>query len=382
MLAAKESVEMNVSDRQPLDLNRAREHAVAEYKQPVLLLEERLLREAAQRFMAAMPRVTPHFAVKCNPVPEVLSIFKQEGVGFEIASKKELQLLLDQGVPGSEVFYSNPIKSNEHLQFAIDNGVEWYVIDSADELRKVHALKPDAKFYLRLYTSNEGSVWELSSKFGASQEDATNIMHAAVKLQADLAGVTFHAGSQCLNIDNWLIGIRAARKTFDEMLELGFKPRLLNLGGGYPMSLGEPAPTIEEIGAAIDKELKVFPDDVKIIAEPGRYLVSGAGSFVCRVIGTASRGEKRWLYLDAGYYGGLDEVGVMPYVIHTERSGKQREWHLAGPTCDSIDMFKKTHYLPEDLQADDFVYVESAGAYTNATACEFNGFSIPEVKVI
>ncbi|WP_019529155.1 type III PLP-dependent enzyme [Dasania marina] len=364
------------------DTNTLHQCVTDNYQRPTLLLEERLLRAKARRFMAAMPRVQPHFAVKCNPIAEILSIFHDEGVRFEIASKKELEQLIEIGVNPKEAFYSNPIKSPEHLQFAVDNGVEWYVVDCIDELNKVYQAKPDAKFYLRLHTSNEGSTFELSSKFGATGSDVSEIIQTAAALKADLAGVTFHAGSQCLNVQNWVIGIRAARAAFDEMLAAGLKPRLLNLGGGYPVELAKPVPSIEEIGVAVNAELAAFPDDVHVIAEPGRFLVADSGHFICRVAGTATRGGQRWLYLDTGFYGGLMEFDDLPYCLKTDREGELINWRLAGPTCDSIDTFALGYDLPADLQADDFVYITSGGAYTNSTASNFNGFDLPDIKII
>ncbi len=372
-----------LSLRQRADLDWLRSLVNAQtYQQPTLLLRENIIRQKARCFKAAMPRVNPHFAVKCNPLPEVLGFLNEEGVGFEVASQKELEALLDLGVNPAEVYYSNPIKSPLHLQFAVDHGVEWYVIDSVDELRKVHRAKPDAKMYVRIYTSNKGAAWELSSKFGANESDVTDILRVGRELNADLGGVTFHAGSQCMNVQNWVGGIRTARKVFDQMISLGFNPRLLNIGGGYPVELTEPVPSIEIIGAAIQAELAAFPDSVHVIAEPGRYMVADAGYFVCRVVGTASRGEKRWLYMDAGVYGGLIEMTDMPFNLHTDRSGEKIAWHLAGPTCDSIDVFKTPCQLPADLQADDFIYLEAGGAYINSTACDFNGFAVPVVKIV
>ncbi|MEH6605941.1 MAG: type III PLP-dependent enzyme, partial [Pseudomonadales bacterium] len=338
-----------------------RELITNNYQRPFLLIESDLLRLKAQRFVASMPRVQPHYAVKCNPTPAILSVFHQEGVRFEIASKKELEQLLQLGVKPKEVFYSNPIKAPDHLAFAVKAGVEWYVVDSVDELIKVHKAKPDAKFYLRIHTSNEGSTFQISSKFGARGSDVSAIIDKAVELNADLAGVTFHAGSQCLKVENWVVGIRAARKVFDEMLAKNLSPRLLNLGGGYPVELGQPVPSIEEIGAAISIELHAFPQGVQVIAEPGRFLVADTGTYVCRVAGTATRGGQRWLYLDAGFYSGLMELDDMPYRFQTDRNGESIGWRIAGPTCDPIDSFKNSYNLPADLQADDFIYIQHGG---------------------
>ena len=65
------------------------------------------------------------------------------------------------------MFYSNPIKSRESIAYAAAKGVEWFVVDSVDELRRIHEVKPDAKQYLRIATPNIGSDWPLSGKFGA-----------------------------------------------------------------------------------------------------------------------------------------------------------------------------------------------------------------------
>ncbi|KKK59559.1 hypothetical protein LCGC14_3033180, partial [marine sediment metagenome] len=292
------------------------------YVDPFLLVDTDILRHNASRFMAAMPRVQPHFAVKSNPDGRVLSCLGEEGVKFEIASKAELDALLDMNVPAEDIYYSNPVKSRRYLQHAADMGVEWYVIDSPEELEKVIAVKPDAKLYLRIYTTNEGSGYALSSKFGAHTKDINTIIDLAAELQADLAGVTFHVGSQCTNVNNWRVGIQAARKVFDQMIEAGLKPRLLNLGGGYPVELGKPVPSIEEIGEIVNQELKVFPDSVRVIAEPGRFMVADAGYFVSQVVGKTSREGKTWLYIDAGFYGGLIELkDGLGYQMLTDRTG-------------------------------------------------------------
>ena len=132
-----------------------------------------------------------------------------------------------------------------------------------------------------------------------------------------------------------------------------------------------PIPSIEVIGNVVNEALKAFPAEVKVIAEPGRYLVSDAGYFVCRVLGTAARGSKRWLHLDAGLFGGIIETTEgLKYRIRTDRSGPDVTWNVAGPTCDSVDVILRDEPLPSDLQEGDFFYLRNAGAYTTAYASE------------
>jgi ornithine decarboxylase len=365
-----------------LDFEIVREAARQKYSRPFLIVDTAIVRGKVQRFRAAMPRVRPHYAVKANPDRRVLKVLAQEGVGFEIASTAELDLLLALGVPAAEVFYSNPMKSRDAVAYAAAKGVEWFVVDSLDELRRVHETKADAKLYLRIATPNIGSDWPLSGKFGAGAADARDIVALAAKIGADLAGVTFHVGSQCRNPENWRVALEKARNLFDQMLKAGLKPRLLNIGGGYPVRHVRPIPSIEVIGAVVNEGLKAFPDEVRVIAEPGRYLVSDAGYFVCRVIGTATRGGKLWMHWDAGMFGGIIETTEgLKYRIRTDRSGPDVAWTVAGPTCDSVDVVMRDEALPSDLQEGDFIYVHNAGAYTTAYASQFNGFPLPEVRV-
>lgn len=365
-----------------LDFEIVRQAASQKYTRPFLIVDTAIVRAKAQRFRAAMPRVRPHYAVKANPDRRVLKALIQEGCGFEIASTAELDLLLGLGVPAAEIFFSNPVKSRDSITYAAAKGVEWFVVDSLDEMRRVYEVKPNAKQYLRIAAPNIGSDWPLSGKFGAGASDAREIVNAAAKLGADLAGVTFHVGSQCRNPENWRVALEKARNLFDTMAKVGLKPRLLNVGGGFPVRHVKPIPSIETIGQVINDGLRAFPEDVQVIAEPGRYLVSDAGYFVCRVLGTATRAGKRWMHWDAGLFGGVIEASEgLRYKIRTDRSGPDVPWTVGGPTCDSVDIVMREEPLPSDLQEGDFIYIRNAGAYTTAYASQFNGFPLPEVRV-
>src|SRR5688500_1738430 len=365
-----------------LDFEIVRQAARQKYSRPFLIVDTAIVRGKVRRFRAAMPRVRPHYAVKANPDRRVLKVLAQEGTGFEIASTAELDLLAGLGVPAAEVFYSNPVKSRDSIAYAAAKGMEWFVVDSVDELRRVHEIKPDAKQYLRIATPNIGSDWPLSGKFGAGAGDARDIVALAARLGVDLAGVTFHVGSQCRNPENWRVALERSRALFDVMLKAGLKPRLLDIGGGYPVRHVKPIPSIETIGEVVNEGLKAFADDVQVIAEPGRYLVSDAGYFVCRVLGTATRAGKRWMHWDAGLFGGVIESSEgLKYRIRTDRAGPDIAWTVAGPTCDSVDIVMREEPLPSDLQEGDFVYIKNAGAYTTAYASQVNGFPLPEVQI-
>jgi len=126
----------------------------------------------------------------------------------------------------------------------------------------------------------------------------------------------------------------------------------------------------------VNECLKAFPEDVQVIAEPGRFLVSDAGYFVCRVLGTATRAGKRWMHWDAGLFRRRDREQRGPEVPHPHRALRPRHsLDVGGPTCDSVDIVMRDEPLPSDLQEGDFVYIKNAGAYTTAYASQFQRLS-------
>lgn len=353
------------------------------YTGPIVVMDRSLLIDNLQRFQSALPRISPHYAVKCLPDAKVLQTLWEQGSAFEIASQQELQQLLDLGVDASKILYSNPIKSPAHIYFAASQGIQWFAVDALEEMDKIIAIKPNASLYLRIHVSNEGSQFPLVGKFGALEQEIEEILLSAAKRGIHLAGVTFHVGSQCPEANNWCLGIQSAKRIFARMQDLGLKPQLLNIGGGFPVQINQTVPSIEDIANVINEEIEGLDPDIKIVAEPGRYFVASAASLVCRVVGTATRGGQRWLYLDTGFYGGLMEMSQgFDYTLTSDRSGKNCDWTIAGPTCDSIDVCQQHVSLPADLQADDFVYILCAGAYTISCASTFNGFPAPELVLI
>ena len=365
-----------------LDFETAREAARQKYQRPFLILDTAIVRQKLARFRAAMPRVRPHYAVKANPDRRVIKALAEERCGFAVGSGAELELLVSLCVEPKAICYSNPVKSRPTIAAAATLGVNHLVVDSVDELRRVHSINANARLYLRIAAPHIGSDRPLTGKFGAGTAEAREIITTAAKLGADLAGVTFYVGSQCRNPENWRVGIEKARTLFEAMTKAGLKPRLLDIGGGFPVRHVRPVPSIEAIGEVVNEALRAFPPEVEVIAEPGRYLVSEAGYFVCRVLATTARGSKRWMHWDAGLFGGMLEAGGgLKLRVRTERSGPDIPWHVAGPTCDSADVVLRDEPLPSDVQEGDFVYVPNAGGYTAAYACEFNGFPLPEVRV-
>lgn len=352
------------------------------YSSPLVITSKMRLKNNARRFMKAMPSVTPHYAVKANPDKEILKILMQEGVNFEIASVAELNLLMDLKVDPKSILFSNPIKSPKALKESLSYGVQWFAADTPEEVIKIAEIDDSARIFLRIAVSNEGSMWPLCEKFGSEMDAVQTLITAAKDNSVSIEGVSFHVGSQCSNVKNWLDGIERAVDIFSLLETAGMMPTLLNIGGGFPIQMSEKDPSIEEIGLNINEALKALPSSIKVVAEPGRYLIGSAGCLVTQIIGIATRKDSRWIYLDSGLYGGLMEMAEsFPTKIISERTDELSDWTLAGPTCDSIDVLGK-HKLPKSSQIDDLVFIPNLGAYCTTCGTDFNGFPPPKLVLV
>jgi len=203
-------------------------------------------------------------------------------------------------------------------------------------------------------------------------------------LELNVIGVSFHVGSKCGDTLVYESAIKDARNLFDYGKKCGFKMNTLDIGGGFPGAPKESPVTIEEIAKTINENVdKYFGDidDLKMIAEPGRYFASKSHTLVFNVIGKKKieeNNETKFLYyMNDGVYGCFNCLifdGALPEISpFTERNEKKYKSTMFGPTCDSMDTIARNIELPE-LVVGEWCYVENFGAYTQAAASNFNGF--------
>ena len=353
---------------------------------PFLLVDREKVREKVSLIGSHIRNAKVFYAVKANPDIEIIKFLNKLKTGFEIASEGELELLTSIGVDPSRIISSNPVKTLKFLKIAAKAGVNQFSFDSVDEVDKLVKYIPSSKVYVRLTVPNEGSEWPLSRKFGVEPDEALQLLSYAKEKGLNPVGITFHVGSQCTNIYNWNSALDKARTLWDMALGKGIPLRLLNIGGGYPITYTKSVVSIEAIEKNIDQLIyEKFPEDIDIHIEPGRAVVGDAGVFVTSVIGKAKRGDENWLYLDVGVFNGLMEsVGGIKYsyIVEARKNTKsKKQWTVAGPSCDSFDVIDQNVSLPEP-EVGSLVLILSCGAYTISYASEFNGFSIPKTILI
>ena len=353
---------------------------------PILHIGEKEILYAYSRIQKALPDFAIAYAIKANPHPRILNLLNKEKSYFEVASLKEIEILLEIGISPQRILYSNPIKPTSSIFFAYEKGIRYFTIDSIEELEKFRPLLPEVLLFVRIQVPNEGSLWPLGRKFGLEKEKWDYFLSTLLLQEIPLYGVSFHVGSQCERLESW----KKAMGEVEEFLSLAYQyalyPKALNIGGGFPVYLGRKIPSVEEIGEVIFSYIEkwrkkgIFLE--KYFAEPGRYIVAEAGILETEVIGVIKRNQETWVYINAGVFHGLMEsIEKIHYPVYFPSSSKEKkeEILLAGPTCDSLDTLYKVH-LPTP-KIGDKIYFLSTGAYTYVYSSFFNGFSPPHILI-
>lgn len=359
--------------------------AVKRHKSPLMLISRAALKKQYDKFKKHLPNVTPYYAIKANPHPEIIRYFIRLGAGFDVASANEMRTVLEMGASPDKIIFANTIKSVEDIAYAYKRRVKFMTFDNEAELYKIAKHCPGARVLVRIKVDNVGSTVELSLKFGADPDQAIFLLKKAKSLGLKPAGVAFHVGSQCINVDNYLKALSVSSVIFEEANQVGLELDTLDIGGGFPIRHFDDDDHVrfQDIARTIRKKMRrLFPKDTKFIAEPGRFLAGPAGTLVTQVIGRTFRNNKNYYYLNDGVY--ADFSGIVfdhcRYEFKALRRGQKFLCALAGPTCDSFDTISMSEDLPE-LEVGNVVYVKNIGAYSCASAVPaFNGF--PPAKIL
>ncbi|MCX6355528.1 MAG: type III PLP-dependent enzyme [Candidatus Aureabacteria bacterium] len=352
---------------------------------PLFLIRRSVVREQLNRFRKALRRVEPFYAIKANPHPGILKTLVAAGAGFDVASKAEMEAALSAGAAPERIIFANTIKPAEAIATAAREGVLLTTFDSEYELYKIAEHSPKSRVLVRIKVPNIGSVVELSLKFGVDPSDAVPLLIKARRLGLTPAGVSFHVGSQCTHMENYVESLEMAAIIVRDAKLKQFPLEIVDIGGGFPIPhLDGDEDQFDKTARVIAREIeRLFDRNLRIIAEPGRFISGPSATLVMRVIGKAIRENKHWYYLDDGVYGDLS--GIMfdhaKYQFNVLRSGRRQLSTLAGPTCDSLDIIARGEDLPE-LEIGDIVYVNNVGAYSSASATTFNGIAPAKIVVV
>jgi len=373
-------------------MNTRQLQAIAqEHGTPVVVIDHDIIRANYADFKKHLPKVQAYYAVKANPAPEIIRTLYRAGASFDVASLPEFMLVYEniKHLPAKEqqdfiwdkIVYANPIKPTETLR-ALDQYKPLVTYDNFEELRKIRQHAPHAGLMLRLRVPNTGSMVELSSKFGCDPGEAVDLLEEAFRVGLVVEGLSFHVGSQCTNFLNFVQAVSMAAAVIQEARGRGHEIKILDIGGGFPAPYNRHVKPFSLLAERINAEIdRLFPADMQILAEPGRFLVATAAVCVARVIGKAIRDGKTCYYVDDSIYNTYSGIifDHCQYRVKAFKRGKREICAVFGQTCDGLDAISQAEELP-DLAIDDLVYSENIGAYSSASATRFNGF--PPAQVV
>ncbi|HPH35729.1 MAG TPA: type III PLP-dependent enzyme [Methanoregulaceae archaeon] len=365
----------------------AREHGT-----PIFVIDHEKIRQNYREFRQYMPDVQVYFAVKANSTPSIVKTLYDLGGSFDVASLPEFMIVYQniKGMPEKErldwiwdkIIYANTIKPIETLQ-VLDQYKPLVTFDNHEELKKIRQYAQHAGLVLRLRVPNTGSMVELSSKFGADPGEAVDLIEEAFGMDLIVEGLSFHVGSQCTNFENYMQALQLSANIIDEAeSRLDRKIRILDIGGGFPVKYHPGVKSLRTLAKKLNAEIKrLFPSDMQILAEPGRFLVANACTLVAKVVGKTIRDGKPCYYINDGVYHTYSGqiFDHCTYPVLSFKPGERRLSAVFGPTCDSFDTITLSAELPE-LEIGDLVFSENIGAYSIASSTYFNGF--PPAKVV
>ncbi|MFA5898227.1 MAG: type III PLP-dependent enzyme [Hyphomicrobium sp.] len=346
-------------------------------ERPVRGLRPRAAGRAARWFLEKFPGDVA-YAYKANSSVFLIGALYGAGIRhFDVASLPEIEDAAT--IPDAHLHFMHPVKSRHAIRRAYDLGVRSFSLDSEDELDKILACTGGARdllLWVRLAVPAINSRIPLERKFGIVGQEAANLLVKTRQVAAEL-GLTFHVGSQTTTPDAFVTAMGEVHRI---IVKSGVMIDRLDVGGGFPSRYpdSDPAP-LQDFMDVILSSIETLPvkENIKLMCEPGRALVSEAESLIVRV--DARRGNS--LYINDGSYGMLFDAAHLGFIFPTrlishsvDTSNQMVPFQFWGPTCDSIDYMKGPFLLPDSVAEGDYIEIGNMGAYARAIAGRFNGY--------
>ena len=360
---------------------------IEQHGTPLFILDHKKLRDNYRTFKTHLPRIQCYYAVKANSHPEIIKTLFLEGSSFDVASYNEFMQIYEYIKHFEEkdknffiwdkIIFSNTIKDRETLS-KIKRYRPLVTFDNSEELKKIKDYCDTAGLILRLKVPDSGSQVEMSSKFGAEPGDADLLIRQANDAGLVVEGLSFHVGSQCTNFDNYTAALAITSAILKDARQKGYHLKIIDIGGGFPVPYDAQVPEFEKLANVINAECqRLFPSDIEIIAEPGRFIAATAATLITEIVGKSRRDGKMFYYINDGVYHTFSGVIYDHWLPNftSFRQGKKEVCAVVGPTCDSFDKISLSVQLPENLAVGDYLLTENIGAYSIASSTNFNGFN-------
>ncbi len=364
-----------------------------EFGTPLVVYCEETLLAQARAYARVDPDALVVYGTKAFPNVALLRLFAGAGLGADVSTLGELEFALRAGLGGDRIVFHGNNKSDDELKAAARANA-LVVLDALEEVGRA-ARAGVGKVLVRVTPAVEAETHRSiqtahsESKFGLAPDDASDAVQRARDGGLDAAGLHVHIGSQLARADESLVAIERlvvlAERCRDE---LGWTPRIVDLGGGLGVrhSSAESAPSPAEFAGSLVRRLReLWPEPARVILEPGRSLVGRAGCTLYRIGATKQTGAVRYAAID----GGMSDnprpqlYGARYEALLASRAGEPPagEFRIVGKHCESGDVLIEAVELPEPSRGD-LLAVPATGAYTLGMASSYNGVPRPAAVLV
>ena len=300
-------------------------------------------------------------------------------INFDCASRGEIENVLKYSCP-QNIVYANPSKSLDDIQYANNKNVNNMVVDSVEEIKKMDYINPNIKKIIRIKSVESNSDIKFNSKFGASEEEVFQMIDYLHSTNKSFEGFSFHVGSKCKNEESYFLTIKNIMDNYNNYCNKKNMPiKMIDIGGGFSSHTN-----LSILYKILEPFYQNFTDNnIKLIAEPGRYFAEPSIDLYCKVIAVKQRGSIYHITVNDSVYSTFngklfDSQHYTPIPLWDSTDSEWVECVIFGQTCDSLDVICEKIKLPLPKLEDVFKF-QNMGAYSLA-ACygRFNGFNEPK----
>lgn len=335
-----------------------------------------------------------HYAFKACYNTDVAQAIRARGFGADCVSEGEVNRLLELGFPAEKLVFAGVGKTDAAIDMGLKAGIGAFNVENLQELEVISqraiALGRTARVALRINPGVDAHTHEKittglpENKFGIALEDTLTAIRRADELPGiAFIGLHFHIGSQVLDAELFAPLCEVINDIQENVAAAGFNMTYINVGGGlgidYENPASNPIPDFKSYFNVFRRDLRLRPGQ-EVHFELGRSIVGQCGTLYSRVLFVKEGKEKRFVILDAGF---TDLVRVAMYGAYhhiDNLSARENEpfeiYDVAGPVCESSDVFATDRLLPRAKRGDLFA-IRSAGAYGHVMASTYNYRPLP-----
>jgi diaminopimelate decarboxylase len=374
------------------------EELVAQYGTPLYVYSENAIRARYRAFVDAFRTLDPliAYSVKANGNLEVLRILCSEGAGADIVSGGELYRAAMAGIPGDRIVFSGVGKTLPELAAGIDAGIYSFNVESPGELHALddlaQTMNTRAPIALRVnpdvdsptphhYTATGGKT----TKFGIPYHEAEALYRKAASMKGiEVRGIDVHIGSQILDVEPYRLAVERILDLVARLRTDGIALQFLDVGGGFGVEYEEgTGPGPKEFADTLVPLLSA--SGLRIVFEPGRFIVGPAGVLLSRVIYVKEMSGKTFVITDAGmndllrpsHYASYH--GITPARFNQDRPVTRVD--VVGPICESGDFLALDRPI-ERVEPGELIVINTTGAYGFSMASTYNQRTRPAEVIV